>query len=110
MTDPFEGTEPIVRDLFDSLLTKLKALGPFGMESKRTSVHPTRRAAFLGVRPKKSYLEINVISSSPMDESRGYKVEQVSKHRFHNRMRIQQVTDLNAELMRDIASSYRLME
>jgi len=110
MTDPFEGTEPAVRDLFDSLLTRLKALGPFGTETKKTSVHLTRRAAFVGVHPKRRYLEINVVSSSPLDKSRGYKVEQISKNRFHNRMRIERVADLNSELMRDIASAYQLME
>ena len=110
MTDPFEGTEPRVRDLFDALRSKLKAIGPFGTETKKTSIHLIRRAAFLGLHPKKSYLEINVVSSNPLDESRGYKVEQVSKNRFHNRMRIEQVADLTAELMREIANAYHLME
>ena len=110
MTDPFKGTEPAVRYLFDTLLDKLKAVGPFASETKKTSIHLTRRAAFLGVHPKKSHLEINVVSSSPLDESRGYKVEQVSKNRFHNRMRITNEADLNAALMRDIARAYHLMK
>ena len=110
MFDPFEGTESVVRNLFDSLLTKTKSLGPFRTETKKTSIHLVRRAAFLGVHPKKSYLEINVVSSNPLDESRGYKVEQVSRNRFHNRMRIEQMADLNSQLMRDIANAYKLMQ
>ncbi len=110
MTDPFEGTEPIVRELFDLLLGRLERLGPFETETKKTSVHLTRRAAFLGVHPKKRYLEINIVSSRPLDASRGYKVEAVSKNRFHNRVRIEQPADLTAELMRDIEAAYQLME
>ncbi len=108
--DPFEGAEPVVRELYDLLLARLKTLGPYKAQTKRTSIHLTRRAAFLGVHPKKRCLEINVVSSSPLDESRGYKVEAVSRNRFHNRIRIERAADLNAELMRDIKTAYQLME
>jgi hypothetical protein len=109
MSNPFEGTEPIVSELYELLLSKLESIGTYDEETKKTSIHLTKRAAFLGVHPKKTYLELNVVSDCPLEAKRGYRTEQVSKNRFHNRIRIEKPGDLDQRLMKDIASGYRLM-
>ncbi len=107
MSNPFDGTEAIVNDLYELLLAKVKEIGVFSVETKRTSIHLSKRAAFLGVHPKKKYLEINIVSRDPLGDR--YKSEQVSKNRFHNRVRINSATDFDRELMRDIENAYKLL-
>ncbi len=107
MSNPFDGTESIVHDLYELLLAKVKEIGVFSIEMKRTSIHLSKRAAFLGVHPKKKYLEINIVSISRLGGR--YKSEQVSKNRFHNRVRINSATDFDRELIRDIENAYALM-
>jgi len=109
LADPFHSSDLLVRELYESLLSKLKVVGPYKVEGKKTSLHLVNRAAFLGVHPKKEHLELNVVSSAPLDAKRGYKIEQVSKNRYHNRVRIERASDLDPELIHDIADAYRLM-
>jgi hypothetical protein len=109
MEDPFKSADPLVLELYASLLSLLKSLGPFRIEAKKISVHFVNRAAFLGAHPGKTYLDINIVYSAPLSTDRGYKVEQVSKNRYHNRKRIRQKSDLNQELIRDIKHAYKLL-
>ncbi len=52
MSDLFERSDPIVQELYESLLSKLKTIGPYKIESKKTSIHLVSRVAFLGVHPR----------------------------------------------------------
>jgi len=109
MEDPFANSDPIVKDLYEHLMSKLKGLGPMRVETKKTSMHIVNHAAFLGIDPKRKLLEINIVSLKPLDQKRGYKTEQVSRNRFHNRMRIEAARDISARLVEDIRGAYSLM-
>jgi hypothetical protein len=104
--DLFQKCDPIVKDLYTALLQKVWAFGPVRVEVKKSSLHVVNHAAFLGIHPKKGYLDINIVSETEIDDTRVVSVEQVSARRLHNRFRLTRITDINAALVSLLRRAY----
>lgn len=98
-----------VRNLFKSLKAEFTKFGKFDVEEKNTSFHITHKGAFAGIHPRKSYLIINIVSSSPIKSHRVAHLEQVSKSRFHNEIKIEKESDIDDELIGWLHQAYELM-
>jgi hypothetical protein len=79
------------------------------VEPKKTSIHVNRAAAFLGVHPKKKWLDLNVVTDAPIKSPKVRKTEQVSKNRHHNLVRVASADDMTPELFGWIKHAYELM-
>ena len=98
-----------VRNLFKVLKTEFNKFGKFDIEEKNTSFHITHKGAFAGIHPRKSYLILNIVSSSPIKSNRVAHLEQVSKSRFHNEVKIEKKSDIDDELVCWLKQAYELM-
>lgn len=98
-----------VNDLYQNLLEELNKFGKITIEEKKTSFHLKNRAAFAGVHPKKSYFILNIVSSYPIQSHRIIHQEQVSKSRFHNRIKIEKPQDIDRELLGWLRDAFTLM-
>ncbi len=94
--------------LYHGLLAALQPLGPFQEEAKKTSVHLTRKSAFLGVHFRRSYLILTIKSASRIDSSRVVKAEQVSKNRWHCEVKVTEEADIDAVLQGWMRDAYLL--
>jgi hypothetical protein len=83
-------------------------LGPFSVEEKKTSVHLVRKSAFAGIHPRRRHLVLTVKSASEIDSDRIFKSEQVSKSRWHNEIKLVDLTDLNPELLDWLREGYNI--
>jgi Domain of unknown function (DUF5655) len=99
---------PEVKDLYQRLIIELQKFGNITMEEKKTSFHIKSGAAFAGVHPRKQYFILNIVSAAPIKSARVIKQEQVSAHRFHNRVRIEKLEDINKELLGWLKEAYTL--
>ena len=99
---------PEVNDLYQKLLIELRNFGKITVEEKKTSFHIKSGAAFAGVHPRKQYFILNIVSASPIKSTRVVEQEQVSGHRFHNRVKIEKVEDINKELLGWLKEAYTL--
>jgi hypothetical protein len=106
--DPLSSSLPATRALYELLLRKIKAIGPFQIETKKTSIHLTRKSAFAGVHPRKQLLILTVKSDHPIDSERIAKAEQVSKSRWHLDLRVAASSDIDEELLGWLRSAYEL--
>ena len=97
-----------VNELYRKLLGELKKTGKLVVEEKKTSFHFKSGAAFAGVHPRKTYFILNIVSASPLKSPRIIKQEQVSKNRFHNRVKIANSGDIDSELMGWLKEAYAL--
>ena len=105
----FAGKNPIVTELFKAILEKLSYYDyDYGIEPKKTSLHLTNGATFLGIHPKKNWLDITIVSTEALDHPLLKKAEQVSKNRWHNDVRLSALTDLDDSLVSAIAHAYAL--
>ena len=100
---------PPLQKIYDSLVTELKKLGSVQIEPKKTSVHVMAKSALAGIHPRKEYLVIQIVSDKPIANKRIFKVEQVSKNRFHNHLRISGREDINGELKGWLKRAYKIM-
>ena len=106
----FLGRDAVVRQTFDRVLAVLHDIGPFQVEAKKTSIHLTRGVGFAGVHPRKSYLYLNIRLDRPLAGERIARSEQVSKHRFHNEVKLSTPADVNPELTEWLRDAYELTD
>lgn len=106
VNDHFTDKDPIVRKLYDKLLGVLSGLGPIVEEPKKTSIHLVRKSALAGVETRKSYLLLNIKADHKIDSSRFVKAEQVSTNRFHHKLKIENMDDIDEELKGWLKEAY----
>jgi hypothetical protein len=100
---------PEVSKLYQKLLGELKKFGEITVEEKKTSFHiKGSGAAFAGVHPRKAYLILNIVAAEPIKSPRIVEQEQVSAHRFHNRVKIEKAADIDQELVGWLKTAYML--
>ena len=98
-----------VKALYEQLLDELKKFGKIAVEEKKTSFHiKGSGAAFAGVHPRKKYFILNIVAAAPIKSPRIIEQEQVSAHRFHNRVKIEKPEDLDKELLNWLKEAYLL--
>jgi hypothetical protein len=99
---------PEVNDLYRRLIAEVNKFGKITVEEKKTSFHIKSGAAFAGVHPRKQYFLLNIVSAAPIKSSRVVEQEQVSAHRFHNRVKIEKAEELDKELLGWLKEAYTL--
>jgi Domain of unknown function (DUF5655) len=98
-----------VKALYEQLLNNMKIFGKIVVEEKKTSFHiKGSGAAFAGVHPRKTYFILNIVAAAPIKSPRIVEVEQVSAHRFHNRVKIEKPEDIDKELLNWLKEAYLL--
>lgn len=105
----FSSSDPYVWNFYNKLKNSLEKIGTFTVEPKKTSLHVINRAAFLGVHPKKTLLELNIVAVTSITSPRIIKSEHVSSNRYHNRLRITTENEIDQELINWITKAYQLM-
>lgn len=104
--DQFVGKERVVREIYEALLGALRPLGAVVEEPKKSSIHLANGSGFAGVHTRKDYLNLNLVSSTPIESPRVNKLEQVSKNRYHNLIRLDSAADVDEELQGWLKSAY----
>ena len=94
--------------LYHDLLKLVEAIGPFGEEVKKSSVHLTRGTAFAGVHFRKNYIQLTVTSDSTTDSPRILKCEQTSANRWRWDLKLLVNGDLDDELTGWLRAAYEL--
>ncbi len=104
----FVGKASVVRQIYDSLLTKLREIGPVIEEPKKTSIHLANISALAGVATRKSYLLLNIKSNHKLESPRIQKSEQISASRYHQEVKLTSAADVDDELMGWLRAAYAL--
>jgi hypothetical protein len=105
----FDKSDPAVRATYDRLLVNLRRIGPIVAEEKKTAIHLKRRAAFAGVHPLKSRLDLNIVSAEPISDRRVTKRDRISASRYHNVVPLSTPRDIDAQLLSWLKSAYELV-
>jgi hypothetical protein len=97
-----------VRAVYDQLLLALSELGSIVAEPKKTSIHLVRKTGFAGVHPRKNALNLEFKSDHAIEHPRITKCEQISKHRFHNTVKLTTASEIDAELLDWLRAAYAI--
>ena len=104
----FENKSPVVREIYDGLIKKVKSFGKFQEESHKTSIHLLNQTAFAGVATRKDALLLTIKTDHQIESSRVSKTEQVSRNRFHLLIRFETPKEIDAELLTWLKDAYKL--
>jgi hypothetical protein len=108
IADHFVGKDPSVRKLYYRLITVLRQFGPIHEEAKKTSIHLVNVSAPVGVEVRKTYLVLNIKSDQEIASPRIEKTEQISARRFHHKVKVSSIKDLDKELLGWLKKAYEL--
>jgi uncharacterized protein DUF5655 len=110
VSDHFVNKDPVVRTLYDQLVSLLRTFGPVEEDPKKTSIHLNRKSALAGVETRKDCLLLNIKSDHQIKSPRIEKTEQVSAKRFHQKVRISSPNDFDDDLKTWLKEAYLLSE
>jgi hypothetical protein len=110
VNDHFVNKDPIVRTLYDRLVSLVQTFGPVEEDPKKTSIHLNRKSALAGVETRKACILLNIKSDHKIKSPRIEKVEQISARRFFHKVRISSPKDFDADLKTWLKEAYLLSE
>lgn len=79
-------------------------------DPKKTSIHLNRRVAFAGVATRKSALIVTLKSAADIQSERVVKHQHTSANRWHVDVRLDDRSDVDAELREWLSCAYALAE
>ena len=106
----FETKEPQVYAMYVQLIETIRhSVGAFEIHPKKTSIHLHHEADFLGIHPKKKWLDINIVLDHPIEDPRLVRTDHPSKNRWHNYLRLSEAEEIDARLVAYLRDAYALM-
>jgi len=108
--DHFVGKPAAVRKIYDKLVSMCQKFGEVTEDPKKTSIHFNRSSAFAGVEVRKEYLLVNIKSDEPIKSPRIPKSERLSRKRFHQKVKLSSVKEVDAALKGWLKAAYGLSE
>lgn len=100
--------KPVTRAIYDRLAERLRPVGPFAVETKKTCLHLVNGSAFAGVHPRKDSILLTIRTDKAIKSKRVRKVDQASASRFHNDLVLTSPADVGAELIGWLRAGYTL--
>ena len=104
----FADKAPVVRAIYDKLISETGQFGSVVEEPKKTSIHLVNKTAFAGVATRKTALMLNVKSSAPILSPRFPKNEKLSSKRYHQEVKLTDPAEVDTELIGWLRQAYDL--
>lgn len=99
---------PASKTVYARLLARLRTLGRFQIEEKKTSVHLSNGRAFAGVHPRANGLVVQIVTEVPIRHARVRKIEQVSANRYHCAVPLENEREIDSEFLGWVNQAYAL--
>ena len=104
----FAGKPPHVRKIYERLLALLEKIGPVSEEPKKTSIHIVRESALAGVEVRREYLLLNLKTDYPIEGPRVERAERLSANRYHTKVKLSAIAEVDGEVRRWLKDAYSL--
>ncbi|HEY6051422.1 MAG TPA: DUF5655 domain-containing protein [Thermoanaerobaculia bacterium] len=106
--DHFAGKSPQIRKVYERLLELLEKIGPVSEDPKKTSIHLVRESALAGVEVRGEYLLLNLKTDYPIKSPRVERAERLSANRYHSKVRLSAIAEVDGEVKRWLKDAYSL--
>ena len=104
----FEGKSPVVREIYDKVLSELRRNGAVMEEAKKTSIHLVNSSAAAGVATRRNGLILTIKSTKEIKSKRIKKSERVSANRYHSEMLLELSSDVDEEVAGWLKAAYEM--
>ena len=102
----FDGRDPMVKSIYDKLVSVSKNFGRVTVEPKKTSIHLVNRSAFAGIQTRRKFLILTVKAADDIPSDRFFRREQASANRWHLETKIETADQVDAELIHWLSAAY----
>ena len=102
----FDGREPIVRELFDLVVTAVRAIGPVTILPEKTRIAFQVRMSFAQVTPRKRWLDGHVVLARRLEHARFRKIETFSPRNHLHAFRLEHAGDVDATFVAWMREAY----
>ena len=100
--------KPQTRAIYERLSRRLRPVGAFTVEPKKTCLHLVNGSAFAGVHPRKDSILLTIRTAKPIKSRRVRKSDQASANRCYNDLVLSSPDDVDAELIGWLREGYGL--
>ena len=104
----FENKDPVVKAIYDRILSDARTFGTVTEEPKKTSIHLVNKSAFAGVMTRRNALILNIKSAAPIRDARIKKSEQLSASRFHQEVKLTSADEVDSTLVGWLKDAYSI--
>lgn len=104
----FTKRDPVVATIYKRLLDKARSFGPVEEDSKKTSIHLVRSTAFAGIATQKRAVILTLRLTHDLKSPRVRHHEQASAKRWHLEIKLEEPSDVDAELTGWLREAYDL--
>jgi hypothetical protein len=104
----FEKRPPVFREIFDTILDALGAGDGLQINSMKEVITLAQRSTFLAFRPRKDYIELEIINDTEIDEFPVFKTFRISKKKVVLYIRVQDLSEIDDQLLRWIRNAHEI--
>jgi hypothetical protein len=104
----FEGKTPELRAIYEQLVEQLQQFGAVRVAPKQTSIHLEKNSGFAGIHPRKSHLNLEFRIDYKIDDPRITRTQQLSARRFEHTVKLENASDIDAQLLKWLKDAYEL--
>jgi hypothetical protein len=104
----FEGKTPELRAIYEQLVEQLQQFGAVRVAPKQTSIHLEKNSGFAGIHPRKSSLNLEFRIDYKIDDPRITRTQQLSARRFEHTVKLENASDIDAQLLKWLKDAYEL--
>jgi len=104
----FAGKEAVALAIYRTLVSRVRAFGPFEEAAKTASIHLDRKSAFAGVHPRKAAILLVIRTAAAIESPRVRKQERVSANRWHNELLLSTPDEVDDEVVGWLGEAFAL--
>lgn len=102
----FTNKDPVVEKIYERILAKADKLGNYRVDVKKTAIYLKSKYAFLGIYPKKTWLDIGFVFDHKKDDGYFRTIGQISKNRFNHQVRLESPDQVDDTFEKYLRESY----
>jgi Domain of unknown function (DUF5655) len=104
----FEGSEPVVRETFEAILTAVRGLGPVEVLAEKTRIALHLRMSFAALMPRRSWLSGHFVLARRVDGPRFTRIDALSARNLVHHFRLTSPDQVDEEFTAWLAEAYQV--
>ena len=104
----FRGKDPRLRRTYESLIARLRELGPLRVDAVKSSINLASKYHFGGVTVRRDYLRLGFLSDGVIEDRRIIRKQRVSPRRVGHSVILRSPSDVDDRLIRWLKRAHSL--
>jgi hypothetical protein len=104
----FTSRDPVVREIYDALITALSTEGPYEQSPKKTSIILERHDIFAVIQTRKDFLMLTLTLNYEVEDKRITQTEKLSSSRYDYQIKLTDPAQVDEQLITWLKQAFDL--